>query len=111
VEAAAPVRARTMTNARMMVFMTRLPKADFCKVENWLIFLKLLIREDYLSIPQAAGSSGGQVGIGMALVLAAATLVWAEAEAIWVEAAAPVRARTTTNARMMVFMGTTPKVV
>jgi hypothetical protein len=44
------------------------------------------------------------MGIGMALVLATVTLVWLEAEALWVEAAAPVRARTTTKARTMVFM-------
>jgi hypothetical protein len=43
------------------------------------------------------------MGIGIALVLAATTLVWLEAEAIWVEAAAPVRTRTTTKARTMVF--------
>src|ERR1700738_5553721 len=58
----------------------------------------------YLSIPQAFGSSGGQVGTGMALVLAAETLVCAEAVAMWVEATAPVRARTTTNARTRVFI-------
>ena len=31
-------------------------------------------------------------------------IVRAEADDVWVEAAAPVRARTTTNARTMVFM-------
>jgi hypothetical protein len=51
------------------------------------------------------------MGIGIALVLEAVTLVWEEAEAIWVEAIAPVRARTTTNARIMYFIWTTPKVV
>jgi len=59
-------------------------------------------------IPQALGSSGGHIGTGMALVFATETLVCAEAEAIWVEAAAPVRARTTTNARITVFMRDTP---
>ena len=55
-------------------------------------------------IPQAFGSFQGHVGIGIALVLAADTLVCAEAVAMWVEAAAPVRARTTTNARTSCFM-------
>ena len=45
----------------------------------------------------------------MALVLATAILVWLEADAIWVEAAAPVRTRTTTKARMIVFILITPK--
>jgi hypothetical protein len=67
-------------------------------------FSKMQTFAGYCVIPQAAGSSGGQAGTGMALVVAAVTLVWAEAEAIWVEAAAPVRARTTTNARMTIFM-------
>jgi hypothetical protein len=67
-------------------------------------FSKLQTFAGYLLIPQPAGSSGGQLGIGMALTLAAETLVWAEAEAIWVEEAVPIRARTTTNARTMVFM-------
>jgi hypothetical protein len=44
------------------------------------------------------------MGIGIALVLATATLVWLEAEAIWVEATAPVRTRATTQARMAVFI-------
>jgi hypothetical protein len=79
--------------------------------DTTLNFSNLQIVAGYIVIPQAAGSSGGQVGIGMALVLAGVTLVWAEAEAIRVEAAAPVRARTTTNARMRIFMGSTPKVV
>jgi hypothetical protein len=65
---------------------------------------KLQKSANYLLIPQAAGSSGGHIGTGKALVLAAAILVWADAEATWVEAAAPVRARTTTKARMMNFM-------
>jgi hypothetical protein len=40
------------------------------------------------------------------LTLAATTLFWVEAEEVWVVAAAPVRTRTTTKARMMVFIGT-----
>ena len=60
------------------------------------------VTDDY--IPQAFGSLGGHIGIGIALVLAAATFVWLEAAAICVEAAAPVRARTTTKARTMFFM-------
>jgi hypothetical protein len=51
------------------------------------------------------------MGIGIALVLEAVIFVWAEAEAIWVEATAPVRARTTTNARTIYFIWTAPKVV
>jgi hypothetical protein len=51
------------------------------------------------------------MGVGIALVLAAATFVWLDAEAICVEAAAPVRARTMTKARTMFFMGNAPKVV
>ena len=61
------------------------------------------------AMPHALGSSGAQVGIGRALVLAmvALTVVVAfelEADEIWVEAAAPVTARTTMKARTMFFM-------
>jgi hypothetical protein len=35
-------------------------------------------------------------------------IVRAEADDVWVEAAAPVRARTTTKARTMIFMVVTP---
>jgi hypothetical protein len=49
------------------------------------------------------------MGVGAALILEAVMVVLAEE--IWVEAAAPVRARTTTKARTMFFMMTTPKVV
>jgi hypothetical protein len=38
------------------------------------------------------------------LVRAAVTLFWVLAEEVWVEAAAPVRTRTTTKARMICFM-------
>ncbi len=55
-------------------------------------------------IPQAFGSFGGHVGIGSMLTRAAVTLFWVEAEEVWVEATAPVKARTTTNARMIVFI-------
>jgi len=51
------------------------------------------------------------MGVGRALFLATVTLDCVEAEETWVEATAPVRARTTTKARTMYFMGTTPKVV
>ena len=54
--------------------------------------------------PQALGSSGAQLGTGMALALAKVTLVWLEAEATWVEATAPVRTRATTKARTAVFI-------
>jgi len=58
---------------------------------------------------QAFGESGGQVGVGIALVFEAVMVVWVDAEEIWVEAAAPVRARTTTKARTMFFMTRYPK--
>jgi len=49
--------------------------------------------------------SGGQVGTGSAWRLVEAAMLVAEAaEEDWVEATAPVRTRTTTNARMIVFM-------
>jgi len=49
--------------------------------------------------------SGGQVGTGIAEErMEAETIVLAEAVDVWVEAAAPVRARTTTKARTMIFM-------
>ncbi len=38
------------------------------------------------------------------LTRAAVTLFWVEAEEVWVEATAPVKARTTTKARMIVFI-------
>ena len=57
-----------------------------------------------LRMPQVVEPSGGQVGTGMALVLEATIMVLLEEEEIWEEAAAPVRARTTTNARTMFFM-------
>lgn len=60
-------------------------------------------------ILQPFGSSGGHMGVGMALVLEAVMVVLAEAEEIWVEAAAPVRARTTTKARTMFFIAGYPK--
>jgi len=48
---------------------------------------------------------GGHVGTGRAFRLLEAVIVLAEAaEEVWVEATAPVRARTTTNARTMIFM-------
>jgi hypothetical protein len=49
------------------------------------------------------------MGTGIALVLAAIKFFCEEAEAIRVEDAAPVRARITTKARTMFFMGFTPK--
>jgi hypothetical protein len=54
----------------------------------------------------ALGELGGQVGVGMALVLEATTVLEALLleEVICEEAAAPVRARTTTKARTMFFM-------
>jgi hypothetical protein len=50
------------------------------------------------------------MGVGAALVFEA-TVTLEEAEEVWVEAAAPVRTRTTTKARMMFCMMYTPKVV
>jgi hypothetical protein len=55
-------------------------------------------------MPQALGSSGGQVGTGIMLTREATTLFWVEAEEVWVVAAAPVRTRVTTKARTMDFM-------
>jgi hypothetical protein len=40
------------------------------------------------------------------LVRAAVTLFWVEAEEVWVVAAAPVRTRTATIARTIIFMET-----
>jgi hypothetical protein len=60
-------------------------------------------------MPHAFGSSGGQVGTGSILVRDAVTLFEVEAEEVWVVvAAAPVRTRTTTKARIIVFMKETP---
>jgi hypothetical protein len=44
------------------------------------------------------------MGTGSMLVRAAVTLFWVEAAEVWVVATAPVRARTTTKARMMCFI-------
>ena len=63
-------------------------------------------------MPQAFGSLGGHIGVGMALFFAMVTLEVAEAEEIWVEATAPVRTRAATTARTISFMTrSTPKVV
>lgn len=64
-------------------------------------------------MPQALGSSGGQLGTGIAPTLAMVTVfdVFAVVVEICVDAAKPVRAKATTKARTMVFMMTTPKVV
>jgi hypothetical protein len=72
--------------------------------DTTIYFIELQKNAGYWSIPQASGSFQGHMGIGIALVLDTVTLVWAEAEAIRVEAAAPVRARTTTKARIRFFM-------
>ena len=50
------------------------------------------------------GSSGAQTGTGSMLVRVAVTLFWAAAEGVRVVAAAPVRTRTTTTARITFFM-------
>jgi hypothetical protein len=55
-------------------------------------------------IPQACGSSGAQTGTGSMLVRATVTLFLVEADDVWVVAAAPVRTRTTTNARTICFI-------
>ena len=56
-------------------------------------------------MPQALGSSGGQVGTGIdETTREATTLFWVEAEETWVVAAAPVRTRVTTKARTMNVM-------
>ena len=79
--------------------------------DTTIYFKELQKSAGYWSIPQASGSFQGHMGTGIALVLDAVTLVCAEAEAIWVEATAPVRVRTTTNARTIYFIWTAPKVV
>jgi hypothetical protein len=56
-------------------------------------------------IPQALGSLGAHMGTGIMLVRAAVTLLETEAEEVRVVAVAPVRARTTTKARTMIFIG------
>jgi hypothetical protein len=56
-------------------------------------------------ILQFVDPSGGQVGTGITEeCMDEEAIVLAEADDVWVEAAAPVRARTTTNARTMIFM-------
>lgn len=56
-------------------------------------------------MPQSVEPSGGQVGTGITEeVIEEAAIVQAEADDVWVEATAPVRARTTTKARTMIFM-------
>src|SRR5215470_6497971 len=55
-------------------------------------------------MPQALGSSGAHMGVGIALFLATVTFEVAEAVEIWVEATAPVRTRATTAARTMSFI-------
>jgi len=55
-------------------------------------------------MPQAFGSSGGQVGTGSMLAFATVTLFFVEAELVCVEATAPVTTRATTKARTRCFM-------
>jgi len=56
-------------------------------------------------MPQFVVPSGGQVGTGIRPeCIEEEAIVRAEADDVWVEAAAPVRARTTTKARTMIFM-------
>jgi len=59
-------------------------------------------------MPQSLGSSGGHIGLGIALVLEIPAVAEAEAEDevafAWVVANAPVRARAMTKARTMFFM-------
>jgi hypothetical protein len=62
----------------------------------------------YLS-PQALGSLGAQVGTGSMLVRAATILFFVEALEAWVVATAPVRTRTTTNARTICFIRRYPQ--
>jgi hypothetical protein len=73
-----------------------------------VIDTKRLNRKDLVyrprPIPQAFGSSGAQVGTGRTLTREATTLFWVEAAEVWVVAAAPVRTRTATNVRMMIFI-------
>jgi hypothetical protein len=61
-------------------------------------------------MPQSVLPSGGQVGTGITRldVIDDAAMDLGEAEEVWVEATAPVRARTTTNARTMVFIIVAP---
>ena len=60
-------------------------------------------------MPQAFGSSGAQVGTGSMLVRVPTILFLAEGVEDCEVAAAPVRARTTTKARTIHFMGKLPK--
>jgi len=56
-------------------------------------------------IPHEVVPSGGQSGTGIELeCIEEEAIVRAEADDVWVEATAPVRARTTTKARTMIFM-------
>jgi hypothetical protein len=56
-------------------------------------------------MPQPSGLFSGQRGAGIALVFAAETVAFAEAcEAVAVEATKPVRAKTTTKLRTIIFM-------
>jgi hypothetical protein len=55
-------------------------------------------------MPQSVLPSGGQVGIGMALVLEGRAWAVAEVAFAWVEANAPVRARATTRVRTKSFI-------
>jgi hypothetical protein len=85
VVAAAPVRTRTATRVRIASFMELAP---------WVEYFKLLIRKGLerlisvgrayrpWAIPQAFGSSGGQVGIGSMLTRAVVTLFLVEAEEV-----------------------------
>ena len=55
-------------------------------------------------MPQPLGASGGQFGIGIALVLATLTVALAEDALAQVVAIAPVRARAMTRERTITFM-------
>ena len=59
-------------------------------------------------MPQPLGSSGGQFGIGTALVLATLTVALAEEALAQVVAIAPVTARAMTRVRTIIFMECLP---
>jgi LDH2 family malate/lactate/ureidoglycolate dehydrogenase len=55
-------------------------------------------------MPQPLGSPGGQLGMGIALVLEMLTVVLAEETFAEVVAIAPVKARAMTRVRTIIFM-------
>jgi hypothetical protein len=60
-------------------------------------------------MPQALGSFGAQLGMGNMLTRLAAIWFFVEVLEAWVVATAPVRTRTTTNARTICFIRRYPQ--